>query len=137
MSEHTFPQSDTSYSTLDVLVTDPPNPFPISDGSTPGGDPSPVESQHSNWNLQSYSNSNSNSDMSTQNTLLDGMWSQQNSQSSADLFWNNANNNIDQRSQGDFDMSNQDFNIQQAMAGINAAASTRRSSFLQWCIMLT
>jgi hypothetical protein len=136
MSENTFPQSDTSYSTLDVLVTDPSNSFPIPDGSTPGGDPSPVESQHSNWNLQSYPNSNSNSDMFTQNTLLDGMWPQQNSQSSADLFWNNANN-MNQRSQGDFDMSNQDSNIQQAMAGINAAAPTRRSSFLQWCIMLT
>jgi hypothetical protein len=118
MSDNPFPQIDTSYTTLDVLVNDPSNPF----GNTPGSDPSPVESQHSNWNPSS--------DLFSQGPLLDGAWSQQQQpQSSADLFWSGSENTIP-RPQGDFDMNNQfnNLDIQQAMAGIAAAAPPSRTS---------
>jgi hypothetical protein len=122
MSDNPFPQIDTSYSTLDVLVSDPSNPF----GNTPGSDPSPVDSQHSNWN--------SSSDLFSQGQLLDGAWSQQHQQqpqSSADLFWSGSENTV-RRPQGDFEMNNQfnNLDIQQAMAGIAAAAPPSRTSSL-------
>jgi len=118
MSDNPFPQIDTAYTTLDVLVTDPSNPF----GSTPGSsDPSPVGS-HSNWD--------SNTDLSMQDLLLDGAWSQvqQQSQSSADLFWSGSQNTIP-RPQTDFHPDNQfsNLDIQQAMAGIAAAAPPSRT----------
>jgi len=113
-----FPHIDTPYSTLDVLVTDASNPF----GSAPGSDPSPVGSQHSNWN--------SSSDSFSQGPLLDGAWSQQEPQSSADLFWSGSQNTIP-RPQTDFDMNMDhqlnDVDIQQAMADIAAAATTSRT----------
>jgi len=119
MSDNPFPQIDTSYPTLDVLTSDPSNPF----GNTPGSDPSPVESQHSNWN--------SSSDLFSQGQLLDGAWSQQQPQSSAALFWSGSENTIP-RPQGDFEMNNQFNNsdIQQAMASIATAVPPSRTSFL-------
>jgi hypothetical protein len=110
MSDNPFPEIDTSYSTLEVLVNDPSNSF----GNTPGSDPSPVESQQSNWSLDPFSAT----------SLLDGAWPQQQSQSSAEQFWS--------RPQADFDTNNQlnDFNMQQAMAGIAAAAPPARTSTL-------
>jgi len=113
-----FPHIDTPYSTLDVLVTDPSNPF----GNAPGSNPSPVDSQHSNWN--------SSSDSFSQGPLLDGAWSQQEPQSSADLFWSGSQNTIP-RPQTDFDMNmDNQFNnvdVQQAMGGIAAAAPPSRT----------
>ena len=122
MSDNPFPQIDTSYSTLDALVNDPSNPFE----TTPGSDPSPVESQHSNWN--------SSSDLFSQGQLLDGAWSQQQQQqpqASAALFWSGSGNTIP-RPQGDFEMNNQfnNLDIQQAMAGIATAAPSSRTSVL-------
>jgi len=93
MSDTPFSHIDTSYPSLDVLVSDPSNPF-VHDETTPGSDPSPVGTQQSNWSASS--------DIFAPNTLIDGLWPQQSSQSSADLFWNGNQHNLNPLSQTDF-----------------------------------
>lgn len=114
MSETPFPQIDTPFSSLDVLASDPHSQH--NQSATAVDDPSSIDTLHPNWT--------SHPDLLSPHTLLDGVGSQQPSQSSADLFWYGNQNIGVSRPQADFDMGNQALDVHQALAGI-VANSTR------------
>jgi hypothetical protein len=123
MSDIPFPHIDTSFSALDVFVSDPSNPFNVPENTPGSHDTSPIESLPSTWNTQPFSPT----------SLLDGPWAQVPSQSSAQQFWTRSQNTFP-RPQGDFDANNHmlssNFDVQQAMIDIAASATPSRKPSL-------